>query len=104
MIPDLHEFLARLKSLFRKRRMNDDMAEELEFHQTLLREKLLRQGVPQSQIDAALRRTFGNPSRWNERLRELIGLAAAILASRALPSFLYATPPRPPGILSAPLY
>ena len=47
------------------------MAEELEFHQALLREKLLRQGVPQLEVDFATRRAFGNASRWQERLREL---------------------------------
>ncbi|WP_263352827.1 ABC transporter permease [Acidicapsa acidisoli] len=71
MAPNLHEFLGRLKSLFRKQRLDREMAEELEFHQTLLREKLLRQGVPQSQVDRATRQTFGNPNRWQERLREL---------------------------------
>jgi len=71
MVPDLHAFLLRVKSLFRKRRMDREMAEELEFHQTLLREKLLRQGVPHAEVDAAARRTFGNARRWHERLREL---------------------------------
>ena len=71
MNPDLNQFFGRLKSLFRKRRLNREMADELEFHQTLLREKLLHQGVPQSQVDSTMRRTFGNPSRWHERLHEL---------------------------------
>jgi putative ABC transport system permease protein len=71
MIPNLNEFLAIAKSLFRKRRLHDEMADELEFHQVLLRDKLLRQGVPKSQVNATLRKTFGNPSRWHERLREL---------------------------------
>ena len=71
MSPTLHEFLLRLKALTHKRRMDRDMAEELEFHQALLREKLLREGVPQAEVDAATSRTFGNSSRWHERLREL---------------------------------
>ena len=71
MNPDLNQFFGRLKSLFRKRRLNREMADELEFHQTLLREKLLHQGVPQSQVDSTMRKTFGNPSRWHERLHEL---------------------------------
>jgi hypothetical protein len=71
MAPNLHEFLLRLKSLFASAACTDEMAEELEFHQALLRKKLLRQGVPQSQVDSTLRKTFGNPSRWHERLREL---------------------------------
>jgi hypothetical protein len=44
MVPSLHEFAKRLWALFHKRRMNREMADELEFHQGLLREKLLRQG------------------------------------------------------------
>ncbi len=71
MSASLHEFLLRLKSLFRKRRMDREMAEELEFHQAMLREKMLRQGVPQAEIGAAARRRFGNETRWHERLREL---------------------------------
>jgi predicted permease len=71
MLPSLHEFVKRLWALFHKRRMDREMADELEFHQGLLREKLLRQGVPQREVDLATRRTFGNASRWQERLSEL---------------------------------
>jgi hypothetical protein len=98
MIPSLHEWMKRLRALFHKRRMDRDMAEELEFHQALLREKLLRQGVPQLEVDLATRRAFGNAGRWQERLRELwqfktlenflrdLGFSARLLSSRqALP-------------------
>ncbi len=71
MTPSLHEFVKRLWALFHKRRMDREMADELEFHQGLLRDKLLRQGVPPLEVDLATRRTFGNASRWQERLREL---------------------------------
>lgn len=71
MAPNLHEFLLRLKALFLKRRMDRDMADELAFHRVMLRDKLLREGVPQTDVNAATRRTFGDPSRWHERLREL---------------------------------
>jgi predicted permease len=71
MAPDLHEFLSRVKSLFRKRQMDREMADELEIHQALLREKLLRQGVPHPEVELAARRAFGNARRWHERLREL---------------------------------
>jgi predicted permease len=71
MVPSLHEFVKRLWALFHKRRMDREMAEELEFHQGLLREKLLRQGVPPCEVDLATRRTFGNANRWQERLHEL---------------------------------
>jgi predicted permease len=71
MSSNLHEFLLRLKALFLKRRMDRDMAEELDFHQAMLREKLQRQGIPQADLDATTRRAFGSSGRWHERLREL---------------------------------
>src|SRR6185437_7371316 len=55
----------------RKRRMDREMAEELEFHQAMLRERLLRQGLPKPEVNQAARRTFGDAGRWHERLREL---------------------------------
>ena len=71
MIPFLHEFAGRVRSLFHKRRSDREIAEELEFHQTLMREKLMKQGLPQSDAAYEVRRNFGNPARWQERLREV---------------------------------
>lgn len=67
----LHQFLFRLTSFFRKRALDREMAEELEFHHAMLREKMLGQGVPQAQADARARRQFGHGGRWHERLREV---------------------------------
>ena len=71
MAGHLDEFLLRIKALFLKRRLDRDLADELAFHEAMLKEKLLRQGVPQSEVEVATRRRFGNSSRWRERLREL---------------------------------
>src|SRR5487761_1149246 len=71
MAAGMHEFLLRLKSLFRKRRMDREFAEELEFHQAMLREKLLREGAPEVEVNSMTKRTFGNAGRWRERLTEL---------------------------------
>ncbi len=71
MAQNLHEFLLRLKALFLKRRLDSDMADELAFHQAMLQNKLVRQGMAQAEAEAQTRRAFGNPSRWHERLREL---------------------------------
>ena len=46
MSSSLHTFLLRIKTLFRKGRMDREMAEELEFHQTMLREKLQARASP----------------------------------------------------------
>ena len=67
----LHGFLFRIKGLLRRKRMDREMADELAFHQEMLRAKLLRAGVAEADVDAAARRRFGNASRWQERLREL---------------------------------
>src|SRR6201996_4235249 len=64
-------FLLRLGSLFRRRSTRSEIAEELEFHQALLRERLSRQGIPAQQLNLATTRVFGNSSRWQERLTEL---------------------------------
>ena len=71
MAEHLHEFVLRLKALFLKRRMDREIADELAFHQAMLKDKLFRQGVPPIEVDMETRRRFGNASRWHERLREL---------------------------------
>ncbi len=71
MGPDLHVFLLRLKTLFRKRRMDREMAEELEFHRSMLQAKLRREGMAPLEAQQAAVHRFGNTSRWHERLREL---------------------------------
>lgn len=67
----LYSFLLRLQSLFRRRGMRSEIAEELDFHQALLREKLSSQGIQQAELDLATRRRFGNGVCWQERLTEL---------------------------------
>ena len=71
MAQNLHEILLRTKALFLKRRMERDMADELAFHQALLREKLLRLGASAEDAATVTRKRFGDVSRWQERLREL---------------------------------
>ncbi|WP_035346870.1 permease prefix domain 1-containing protein [Edaphobacter aggregans] len=71
MGPAMHQFLGRMKRLFRGRRAEQEMAEEMEFHQEMLRSRYLREGMPEGAADAAARRTFGDARRWQERLREV---------------------------------
>lgn len=71
MTPRMHEFLLRIKALFLKRRLDREMADELFFHQAMLRDKLIRQGASPTEADQTARLRFGNVSRWHERLREL---------------------------------
>ena len=71
MAGSLHGFALRMKALFARRRLDRDMADELAFHEAMLKEKLARQGTPPHELAAATHRQFGNSSRWHERLREL---------------------------------
>src|SRR5277367_5595803 len=64
-------FFLRVKQLLQPRSTQSEIAEELEFHQTLLRERLSRQGIPAQELNLATKRVFGNSSRWQERLTEL---------------------------------
>jgi predicted permease len=67
----MHEFCLQVKGLFRRKQMHREMAAELEFHQEMLRAKLLSEGVAEEDVEAAVRQRFGNAGRWQERLREL---------------------------------
>jgi putative ABC transport system permease protein len=67
----LRAFRLRLAALLHPRRQQREYAEELAFHQHLLRQRLEREGIPPVDLDPATRRTFGNPSRLREQLSEL---------------------------------
>ncbi len=67
----LHEFALRLKALVSKQRMDHDIADELAFHQAMLKEKLMRQGMSRADTEVEVHRRFGRPDRWHECLREL---------------------------------
>jgi predicted permease len=71
MFSAMHMFLGRIRSLFRRRSMEREMVEELEFHQEMLRAKYLREGMPLIVAEKHARRRFGNAGRWQERLREV---------------------------------
>jgi len=71
MTAGLHTFILRMKSLLQRRRTDRELAEELDFHQAMLRARLVRQGVPAADLEAEAKQVFGDKSRWQERLREL---------------------------------
>ncbi|HUN84934.1 MAG TPA: ABC transporter permease [Terracidiphilus sp.] len=72
----VHQFMLRVTALWTKRRLDRELAEELEFHQAMLREKLAREGMGAEEAESGARRRFGDAARWQERLRELWQLAA----------------------------
>ena len=68
---EMNGMLNRLRSLFRRERMEREMEEELEFHQTMLKSRFLREGMPEDEAARTARRRMGDARRWHERLREV---------------------------------
>jgi len=67
----LHEIELRAKALFNKRRLQRDLADELAFHQAMLREKFEREDRDLENVPASVHQSFGDAHRWHERLTEL---------------------------------
>jgi putative ABC transport system permease protein len=61
----------RIKALFRRRRLERDLEDELEFHLAMRRQKLVEQGMPPEEARYAARRAFGDPTHAREYSREL---------------------------------
>ncbi len=64
----LHQFWFRLTGLFKRRRLDQDLQEELEFHLAMREEQLRRDGARDAQATA--KRRFGNPTLRKEESRE----------------------------------
>ena len=63
----------RLKSLavFRRRRLDRDLEEELQFHLAERADRHRREGINQPEAARLSRRQFGNPSAWKETCRDM---------------------------------
>jgi putative ABC transport system permease protein len=68
-------FLRRFLALFRRRRLDRDLDDELAFHLAMRREEQGRQGVALADADIAARRQFGNVLRVKEDARDAWVLA-----------------------------
>ena len=62
----------RLKYLAMQRRLDVDLAEEIESHRAMLEERLTRSGVPAADAGAASRRVLGNVALAREQAREIL--------------------------------
>jgi predicted permease len=67
----MSKFVKQLRALFRRGRMEREMAKEMEFHLEELRSKYVREGMPEEAATREARRRFGDERRWQERLREV---------------------------------
>ena len=69
MLPSLRRLLA----YFRRNRLDDDLAEEIQLHLELRKQALIDDGVAPAEADRAARRQFGNVTLIRERARDQWG-------------------------------
>jgi predicted permease len=72
MFPEwMTAFWLRIKSLFHRRQLEQDLQDELEFHLAMREQKLTDQGTPAEEAHYAARRELGNITRTKEMSREM---------------------------------
>src|SRR5262245_49871172 len=69
-------FLNRLASYLRRRRLDDDLAEEVRQHIELRRQALVDAGMDPREADAEARRLFGNALGLREEARDMWSVQA----------------------------
>ncbi|MGD0220837.1 MAG: ABC transporter permease [Terriglobia bacterium] len=69
----IHDFWLRVKALVRRRELDRDLDDELQFHLAMREQKLREQGVAAEEAPYAARRQFGNVTGLKETSRELWG-------------------------------
>ena len=70
MRESLHEFSMKIAALFRRRRLEREMAEEMEFHLALRQSKHAAGGLGAEAAAASARREFGSVARWKDDCRD----------------------------------
>jgi putative ABC transport system permease protein len=67
----MHDLWLRLKTVFKRRQLDRDLGEELEFHLAMKEQKLIEQGMPPREAHYAARRSLGNVTSLKETSREM---------------------------------
>jgi predicted permease len=67
----MREFIRRLWYVVRKRRLEDEVAEEMAFHRAMTRDELAARGVDPADADAATQRTLGNTLLARDQARDV---------------------------------
>ncbi len=72
MLPEwLTAFLLRIKALFKRRQLDRDLEDELNFHLAMREAKQAESGTPADEAHYAARRQFGNPTLLKEATRDM---------------------------------
>jgi hypothetical protein len=64
-------WISRLRALFRRDKLAEDLDEELAFHLSMREQWNVEHGMPRAEAHRDARRRFGNPSVWRERMSEI---------------------------------
>jgi putative ABC transport system permease protein len=64
-------WISRLRALFRRNKLAQDLDEELAFHLSMREQWNVEQGMPHAEAHRDARRRFGNPVLWRERISEI---------------------------------
>ena len=67
----LSELRLRILALLRRRRLNRDLEEELQFHLAERADRHRQEGVEQPEAARLSRRQFGNATVWKETCRDM---------------------------------
>ena len=74
----LAELFTRIQALFRRRKLDDDLDQELQTHIDFLTEEHLRRGLSPEEAHRAARLRVGGITSLKERHREVRGAAEAV--------------------------
>jgi macrolide transport system ATP-binding/permease protein len=74
MLPVMRTLVSRWKGFFNTRKLDEELAGEIESHLAMLTEENIRRGMNQDEARAAARREFGSVTRLSEIHREARGL------------------------------
>jgi VIT1/CCC1 family predicted Fe2+/Mn2+ transporter len=90
----------RLRSLFRRRQVEQELDEEIRYHLERQIEERIAQGMTPEEARHAALRAMGGIERRKEECRDM-GLAASIASARLLRSMLFQVQPNDPTVYMA---
>jgi putative ABC transport system permease protein len=64
-------WISRIRGLFGRKKLENDLKEELDFHLSMREQLNVEQGMPHAEAHREARRRFGNPTLWRERMSEI---------------------------------
>jgi hypothetical protein len=91
-------WISRVRALFRRKELAQELEEELRFHLSMREEWNVERGLPRAEAHRAARLRFGNLNLWREQMSEVDLMTCPRPSSRtcAMEPACYAAMPAPP--------